>query len=68
MRWPATGPGVPGEIVRYSVYLEYTDDLKDSVPTYIQTEADGSNGFRLGTTLLNPDHADRLQRRLPGIQ
>lgn len=60
--------GVQGEIVQYSVYLEYTDDRKDSVPKWITMEADGSDSFRLRADLENPDHADQQRRRRRGIQ
>ncbi|MBT2492424.1 DNA/RNA non-specific endonuclease [Streptomyces sp. ISL-96] len=56
-----------GEIVQYSVYLEYTDDNKDSVPKWIQMEADGNKGFKLEEALENPDHAAQQHRRRRGI-
>ncbi|MEU0301139.1 hypothetical protein ABZ252_16975 [Streptomyces sp. NPDC006175] len=56
------------ETVTYSVYLEYTDDEKDSVPKWIQMESNGSGGFHLGKPFKNLDHADQLKRRARGIQ
>ncbi|WP_255311172.1 RHS repeat-associated core domain-containing protein [Streptomyces viridosporus] len=58
---------IAGQIVQYSVYLEYTDDRKDSVPSRIYMQADGSNGFRLDTDFANPDHAAQQNRRRLGI-
>ncbi|MET9498438.1 RHS repeat-associated core domain-containing protein, partial [Streptomyces sp. NPDC006552] len=43
-----------GEVIHYNVYLEYTDNLKDSVPKYIQLEATGDRGFTLDVPLRNP--------------
>ncbi|MFJ3637827.1 RHS repeat-associated core domain-containing protein [Streptomyces sp. NPDC090112] len=60
--------GVPGQTVQYSVYLSYTDDLADSVPRWIQLEANGADGFSLGKDLFNPEHADELRRRQQGTQ
>ncbi|MEV6420624.1 RHS repeat-associated core domain-containing protein [Streptomyces sp. NPDC051662] len=57
---------VDGETVTYNVYLEYTDDKKDSVPKWIQMEAHGSGGFHLDAQFENPDHAAQQQRRLRG--
>nr|WP_276311269.1 RHS repeat-associated core domain-containing protein [Streptomyces scopuliridis] len=57
---------VDGETVTYNVYLEYTDDKKDSVPKWIQMEAHGSGGFHLDEQFENPDHAAQQQRRLRG--
>ncbi|UQA92762.1 RHS repeat-associated core domain-containing protein [Streptomyces halobius] len=57
-----------GEIVQYSVYLEYTDDNKHSVPKWIQMEADGNKGFKLEANLKNPDHAAQQDRRRRGIE
>ncbi|ELS58533.1 RHS repeat-associated core domain-containing protein [Streptomyces viridochromogenes] len=62
------GPnGNDGEIVQYSVYLEYTDDRKDSVPKWITMEADGNRGFSLRADFENPDHAAQQVRRSRGI-
>lgn len=61
-------PGHPGEIVQYSVYLEYTDDAKTSVPKWITMEADGDRGFQLRADLENPDHAAQQIRRRSGIE
>ncbi|MFD0391843.1 DNA/RNA non-specific endonuclease [Streptomyces nogalater] len=58
----------PGEIVQYSVYLEYTDDEKTSVPKWITMEADGNRGFHLTADLENPDHAAQQIRRRDGIE
>ncbi|MER5359653.1 RHS repeat-associated core domain-containing protein [Streptomyces sp. NPDC002785] len=55
--------GIPGEIVQYSVYLEYTDDKKDSVPKWITMEADGDGSFQLRDELKNPEHANQQLRR-----
>ncbi|WP_031479179.1 RHS repeat-associated core domain-containing protein [Streptomyces bicolor] len=52
-----------GEVINYNVYLEYTDDLKDSVPKYIQLEAEGNRGFKLDVPLTNPAHAQQQLRR-----
>ncbi|MEU6774795.1 RHS repeat-associated core domain-containing protein [Streptomyces sp. NPDC046759] len=52
-----------GEVVHYNVYLEYTDDLKDSVPKYIQLEAHGHRGFSLDVSLKNPAHAQQQLHR-----
>lgn len=60
--------GVPGQTVQYSVYLTYTDNLADSVPKWIQLEANGADGFHLGKDLDNPEHADQLHRRQQGTQ
>ena len=57
-----------GEIVQYSVYLEYTDSNKDSVPKWITMEADGNKGFRLSADLENRDHAAQQIRRQRGIE
>ncbi|MFF8264258.1 putative T7SS-secreted protein [Streptomyces virginiae] len=54
---------VPGQTVQYSVYLEYTDDLADSVPRWITMEADGRDGFTLRDDFQNPDHANQQLRR-----
>lgn len=59
---------VAGEIVQYSVYLDYTDDRSDSVPSRIFMQADGSNGFHMDTDFVNPDHAAQQHRRRLGIQ
>ncbi|MFF4105679.1 DUF6531 domain-containing protein [Streptomyces sp. NPDC001903] len=58
--------GIAGQTVQYSVYLEYTDDLADSVPARIYMAADGRNGFQLDTDFPNPDHAAQQQRRRRG--
>ncbi|MGW9068565.1 DNA/RNA non-specific endonuclease [Streptomyces yangpuensis] len=54
---------IPGQTVQYSIYLEYTDDLADSVPKWITMEADGRNGFVLRDDFRNPDHANQQLRR-----
>jgi hypothetical protein len=59
---------VAGRTVQYSVYLEYTDDRTDSVPSRISMRADGSNSSSLVTDLANPDHAAQQHRRRQGIQ
>ncbi|MFE6036825.1 RHS repeat-associated core domain-containing protein [Streptomyces sp. NPDC056452] len=64
----APSQGVAGQTVQYSVYLEYTDDKANSVPSRIYMAADGSNGFRLDTDFVNPDHAAQQSRRRQGIQ
>jgi hypothetical protein len=46
-----------------NVYLEYTDDLKDSVPKYIQLEAEGNRGYKLDVPLTNPAHAQQQRHR-----
>lgn len=58
----------PGEIVQYSVYLEYADDEKTSVPKWITMEADGNRGFPLTADLENPDRAAQQIRRRDGIE
>ncbi|WP_328541835.1 DUF6531 domain-containing protein [Streptomyces sp. NBC_00371] len=63
-----TTAGHPGEIVQYSVYLEYTDDKKTSVPKWITMEADGDGGFQLRSDFENPDHAAQQIRRRSGIE
>jgi RHS repeat-associated protein len=55
------------EIVQYGVYLEYTDDEKDSVPKWITMEADGNKGFSLRADFENPDHVAQQTRRSRGI-
>lgn len=60
--------GIAGQTVQYSVYLEYSDDRPDSVPSRIYMQADGSNGFHLDTDFANPDHAAQQRRRRLGIQ
>jgi RHS repeat-associated protein len=52
-----------GEVIKYNVYLEYTDDLKDSVPKYIQHEAEGNRGFKMDLPMINPAHAQQQLRR-----
>ncbi|MFD7705464.1 RHS repeat-associated core domain-containing protein [Streptomyces caelestis] len=59
---------IAGQTVQYSVYLEYTDDRTDSVPSRIYMQADGSNGYSLDTDFANPDHAAQQNRRRLGIQ
>ncbi|MFE2595649.1 RHS repeat-associated core domain-containing protein [Streptomyces sp. NPDC059396] len=59
---------VDGETVTYNVYLEYTDDNKDSVPKWIQMEAYGDGDFSLDILLENPEHAAQQERRRRGIQ
>jgi hypothetical protein len=57
-----------GKIVTYNVYLEYSDDQKDSVPKYIQLEAYDQKGKTIvDTTLDNPAHAQQ-QRHRQGLQ
>ncbi|MFD6274673.1 RHS repeat-associated core domain-containing protein [Streptomyces sp. NPDC060209] len=63
---PANGNA--GQTVQYSVYLEYTDDRANSVPSRIYMAADGSNGFNLDKDFPNPDHAAQQIRRQRGIQ
>ncbi|MEU1800421.1 RHS repeat-associated core domain-containing protein [Streptomyces sp. NPDC019937] len=58
--------GIPGQIVQYSVYLEYTDDKKDSVPKWITMEADGDGGFHIRADFENPDHTEQQHRRRLG--
>ncbi|MFI9255262.1 hypothetical protein [Streptomyces sp. NPDC053069] len=57
-----------GEVVQYSVHLEYTDDKKTSVPKWITMEADGHRGFHLAADFVNPDHAAQQIRRRNGIE
>ncbi|MFJ2113097.1 RHS repeat-associated core domain-containing protein [Streptomyces sp. NPDC087850] len=52
-----------GEIVTYNVYLEYTDDLKDSVPKYIQLEASSNRNLDVDVPLTNPAHAQQQLHR-----
>ncbi|MDQ0946064.1 RHS repeat-associated core domain-containing protein [Streptomyces sp. V1I1] len=52
-----------GEIITYNVYLEYTDDEKDSVPKYIQLEATGNRGFSLDVPMTNPAHEQQQRHR-----
>ena len=53
-----------GKIVTCNVYLEYTDDQKDSVPKYIQLEAYDQHGKTIvDTTLENPAHAQQQRHR-----
>ncbi|MFJ4865568.1 hypothetical protein [Streptomyces sp. NPDC088748] len=54
---------IPGQTVQYSVFLEYTDRLPDSVPKWITMEADGKDGFVLREDFLNPEHANQQLRR-----
>ncbi|MEU6882888.1 DNA/RNA non-specific endonuclease [Streptomyces sp. NPDC046712] len=54
--------------VTYSVYLEYTDDKKDSIPKYIQLEAyDRKGNVVVDTMLDNPAHAEQQNRRRLGL-
>ncbi|MEE1798153.1 DUF6531 domain-containing protein [Streptomyces sp. JV176] len=51
-------------IVTYNVYLEYSDDKKDSVPKYIQLEAFNKNDEVLIDTILdNPAHGQQQRHR-----
>ncbi|MFJ3926265.1 RHS repeat-associated core domain-containing protein [Streptomyces sp. NPDC090022] len=59
---------VAGQTVQYSVYLDYTDDLPDSVPSHVFMQADGTDGFRMDTDFANPDHAAQQDRRRRGIR
>jgi hypothetical protein len=52
-----------GEVITYNVYLEYGDDLPDSVPKYIQLEAHGTKGFALDQLLDNPAHEQQQRHR-----
>jgi RHS repeat-associated protein len=52
-----------GEVITYNVYLEYSDDLPDSVPKYIQLEAHGTKGFALDQLLDNPAHEQQQRHR-----
>ncbi|MFB8273523.1 DNA/RNA non-specific endonuclease [Streptomyces sp. NPDC055955] len=52
-----------GEVIEYNVYLEYTDDEKDSVPKSIQLEAYGNRGFSLDVMLDNPAHEQQQRHR-----
>ncbi|MGW8768677.1 RHS repeat-associated core domain-containing protein [Streptomyces sp. NPDC055815] len=57
-----------GKIVTYNVYLDYTDDLPDTVPRYIQLEAFDQHGNLLfGEPLTNPAH-DQQQRHRRGLR
>ncbi|MFE4336756.1 RHS repeat-associated core domain-containing protein [Streptomyces sp. NPDC056831] len=58
---------IRGQTVQYSVYLDYPDNRADSVPKWIQLEANGKDGFHLGTSRLNPGHAAQVIRRQRGI-
>ncbi|MFF4457878.1 RHS repeat-associated core domain-containing protein [Streptomyces goshikiensis] len=46
--------GVAGQTVQYSVYLEYTDDLPDSVPSRIYMQADGKDASTWTQTFPTP--------------
>ncbi|MET9622719.1 DUF6531 domain-containing protein [Streptomyces sp. NPDC006464] len=55
-------------VVTYSVFLEYSDDQKDSVPKYIQLEAyDRKGNVVVDTMLDNPAHEQQQQRRRRGL-
>ncbi|MGA5873955.1 RHS repeat-associated core domain-containing protein [Streptomyces cinereoruber] len=57
-----------GGVVTYNVYLEYTDDRKDSVPKYIQLEAlDKKGNVIVDEYLTNPAHEQQQQRRRRGV-
>ncbi|MEO3978101.1 RHS repeat-associated core domain-containing protein [Streptomyces sp. CAU 1734] len=64
----AGNPGNPGQTVQYSVFLEYTDNDPDSVPSRIYMAADGARDFHLDTDFANPDHIAQQNRRRLGIQ
>ncbi|MFI6415366.1 RHS repeat-associated core domain-containing protein [Streptomyces sp. NPDC050585] len=52
------------KIVTYNVYLEYSDDLADSVPMSIQLEAFDQHGKTIVDTILdNPAHAQQQRHR-----
>ncbi len=52
------------KIVTYNVYLEYSDDLADSVPKTIQLEASDQHGNMLVEKILdNPAHAQQQRHR-----
>ncbi|MEU8765019.1 RHS repeat-associated core domain-containing protein [Streptomyces sp. NPDC048659] len=54
-----------GKIVTYNVYLDYTDDLPDSVPKYIQLEAHDQHGNLIfDQPLTNPAHGQQQRHRL----
>ncbi|MER8002751.1 DUF6531 domain-containing protein [Streptomyces sp. NPDC095613] len=51
-------------VVTYNVYLEYSDDQKDSVPKYIQLEAFDRHGNVIVDTVLdNPAHEQQQRHR-----
>ncbi|MFJ3786848.1 DNA/RNA non-specific endonuclease [Streptomyces sp. NPDC090093] len=53
-----------GGVVTYNVYLEYTDDRKDSIPKYIQLEAlDKKGNIIVDEYLTNPAHEQQQQQR-----
>nr|WP_229851382.1 DNA/RNA non-specific endonuclease [Streptomyces roseolus] len=53
-----------GGVVTYNVYLEYTDDRKDSMPKYIQLEAlDKKGNIIVDEYLTNPAHEQQQQQR-----
>ncbi|MEU2232235.1 RHS repeat-associated core domain-containing protein [Streptomyces vietnamensis] len=57
-----------GKIVTYNVYLDYTDDLPDTVPRYIQLEAFDQHGNLIfDEPLTNPAH-DQQQRHRRGLR
>lgn len=58
--------GIAGQTVQYSVYLEYTDDLADSVPSRVYMQADGKDNFHMDKDFPNPDHAAQQNRRSRG--
>ncbi|GHI86571.1 hypothetical protein [Streptomyces xanthophaeus] len=59
---------VPGQTAQYGVYLDYPDNRADPVPKWIQLEANGKDGFHMGTSRLNPDAVAQVIRRQQGIQ
>ncbi|WP_262386960.1 RHS repeat-associated core domain-containing protein [Streptomyces sp. TRM49041] len=53
-----------GKIVTYNVYLEYTDDKRDSVPVSVQLEAADQHGKSIVDTILdNPAHGQQQRHR-----
>ncbi|NEA59592.1 hypothetical protein G3I60_36905 [Streptomyces sp. SID13666] len=52
-----------GDIVIYSVFLEYSDDLADSVPQWIQLEAKTVHGYIVEDQFFNPAHDQQQQLR-----
>ncbi|MFD3334705.1 RHS repeat-associated core domain-containing protein [Streptomyces sp. NPDC058700] len=51
----------------YNVYLEYSDDKKDSVPKYIQLEAHDRQGNVIVDTMLDNPAWNQQQRRRQGL-
>ncbi|MGA5069208.1 DNA/RNA non-specific endonuclease [Streptomyces exfoliatus] len=51
----------------YNVYLEYSDDKKDSVPKYIQLEAYDRHGKVIVDTMLDNPAWNQQQRRRQGL-